>query len=84
MFTATSEYGGQLIAPLPSLTEGRHRSQSHGSQFHPLCFIAVKALPTNENTYLLLFLAVAKKKKNPKTKTSEEIVNRPSFPSSLN
>jgi hypothetical protein len=82
MLTATSHRGGQLTEPRSFLTGEQHRSPSHVSQFYPLHFIAVKALATNENTYLLFFFTVAKKK--PKTTTSEEIVNPPSFPSSLN
>jgi len=62
MLTDTSQRGGQVTEPRSSLTGEQHRSASHGSQFHQLCFIAVKALATNENTYLLFFLTVAKKK----------------------
>jgi hypothetical protein len=82
MPTATSQCGGQLTEPRFPLTGEQHRSQSHGSQFHPLHFIAAKALATNENTYLLFFFTVAKKKSE--TTTSEEIVNPPFFSSSLN
>jgi hypothetical protein len=46
-----------------SLTAEHHTSPSDGLlHFGPFCFIAVKALATNENTYLLVFLVVAKKK----------------------
>jgi hypothetical protein len=54
--------GVNPIELTPSLGEAHHTSPSDGSQFGPLCFIAVKALATNEHTYLLLFLAVAKEK----------------------
>jgi len=52
MLTDTSQCGGQLTEPRSSLP-GSNIDRRHMAQFHPLRFIAVKALATNENTSLI-------------------------------